>query len=193
MGVILTVLWHGAVAGACCYRARGWLEARDERLGIPFLVAAALALMVGTPTTIYLMRFHGAFFWHYLWDPSQHVEYDTYSFPASLGMMLVLAVATLVGWLAVRRTVDLMHPPYCLAPALTTAVAWVVLGAVFYERTLFVAAAPGAPALPLHQHRAGAMLAINVVGALIAVFASGRLFRDERSTQPPVRTSTLPG
>src|SRR3954471_17784790 len=106
MGIVLSLLFYAAVGGACCYRSRSWLETRGERVGIPFIIPAASVFVVGAPATIYLFRFHSAFFFHYLWDPTRDPVFDTFSFAISIAMLGVLALATLGGYLAVRKTVE---------------------------------------------------------------------------------------
>ena len=66
-----------------------------------FIVPAALVFVVGAPSSIYLFRFHSEFFFHYLWNPARDPVFDTYSFMISVGLMFLLASATLGGWYSI--------------------------------------------------------------------------------------------
>jgi hypothetical protein len=188
MGIVLALLFYSAVGGVCCYRSRAWLEARGERVGIPFIIPSAVVFLVGAPATIYLFRFHSVFFFHYLWDPARDPIFDTYSFIISVGIMALLALATLGGYVAVRKTVALMHPPYCLAPSAGMALLWALLAGIFYRRAFYLGtmeAFDSDTTLPMAGLPLAALVA-PFVAALIATFLAGRLFREEvRATSTP--------
>ncbi len=196
MGLLLSMLFHAALGGLCCYLARDWLELRGERLGIPLIMPMGATLVVGAPAAVYVFRFHGPFALHYLWDPTREAVFDTYSFPVSVGILALLALATAGGWVAVRRTVDLMHPPYCAAPAAGFVLVGLLLAGIFYRRSGFVTDMAGFAAddgVPLHQSPVGATLVVTVLAGALVALLTARVFRDDpRATVPPGRSTTLP-
>jgi len=189
MGLVIALAWHAVMGGLCAYRARLYLESRGEIWGLPFLVALSAAGLVGGPASVFLFRFHGAFFVHYFDNPAAHPEIDTWGFPISVGVLTAMGVATTLGFRAVRYAVEKMHAPYCLAPAAGVALVALIFAGIFWNRVFLVGDfdqfAAGA-LRPIWGHMAGALVVLPVCAGVVAAHICGRWFIEEKGTMPPV-------
>lgn len=195
MPLMTLLLLQAALGGWCAYRTRHWLELRSEFVGLPLVPPLAHACVLSAPAGVYALRFHPAWFLHYLTDPSGSSLFDTVSFGASLGLLVTLCLVTLGGFAAVRYAVMRVLAPYCSAPAVGFAVTGVVLFLGFWRRSLHV----GTPeqlkageAEVLWTHPVGALALVLVLGGLLTGWLCARVFRDDKSVAPRTSSPSLP-
>ncbi|MEW5852934.1 MAG: hypothetical protein AB2A00_29395 [Myxococcota bacterium] len=189
MGFFLMTLWHVMVGGMCAYQGRGRLEARDEVLGPPYLLAQAATTLVGGPVAAWFFHFYPSWFFHYLLDPTDSATFETYRFPLSALTLLFLVGATSLGFMAVRRAIVKMHPPYSAFPVAAAGLLFLLFTGIGYARVFFVGDAEQfltASARPIFGHMAGVLSLLPLASGALVALVCGKYFKEDLSSRPPV-------